>query len=39
MCEWLEKDGSCDLNGLNELFLQMDNLSDGSSSIYKDHSK
>ena len=38
MCEWLERDNSCDLYGLNELFLKMEDLGDGSSSVNSEKS-
>ena len=38
MCEWLERDSSCDLYGLNELYLKMEDLGDGSSSVNSEKS-
>ena len=38
LCEWLEKDGDCELYTLQELLIKMDELNGGSSSVYSEKS-
>ena len=34
LCEWLEKDGNCELYTLQELFAEMEELISGNASTY-----
>ena len=38
LCEWLEKDGDCELYTLQELFAKMEELNNGNASTYSEKS-
>ena len=38
LCEWLEKDGDCELYTLQELLIKMEEPNGGSSSVYSEES-
>ena len=38
LCEWLEKDGDCELYTLQELFAKMEELNSGNASTYSEKS-